>query len=209
MSLSPKEFGFEIGSFLALFFPGAILLFVIFYNYEDTIIFQEGKEYSRTISWFLIFVTSYFLGHFVNWIGTFLDWTYDRLYKPIKKRKSSIGKIKRTAQRIKSEILNEYGELAEDDHTFLYARKYITIKNSNLDKILNRIDAESKFFRSLISVFLISFLVFLLNFKIIISLLSVLFLILSFGRYWSLRWKHTRETYNYFVMQYSIDKKDR
>jgi hypothetical protein len=183
--------------FFAILMPGAILAYVLM-DYQTSIFGTALPELkTEAAKWFAFIVASYVLGHVLHHIGASLDWFYDEFYVKRWKRRNGEERLLTITKQLMKSTLDEYAGITS---AFSWAGSYVRVRSDAANKELERGGADSKFFRSLCLVALISMIVFAAKDTprgVIVSGFVALF---SFWRFCSLRWKNSQLTYEYFIL---------
>jgi hypothetical protein len=144
----------------AVILPGglfsAVVWKIVSTGYKD---FLEKLAGPQVIpNWLLFLVVSYIVGHFLFALGSWLiDPLYDRYYKhkfefEIKKELPS---IRRRADRLFDELLSAK-LYREDDNRLTWSESFLRVGSGAAKGELDRLEADSKFFRSLAVVAILS-----------------------------------------------------
>ena len=140
----PNDLLVGIVDFFAVLLPGAVLAFALQLA-KVGFIERQLLGRSQEEKWIIFVVASYLLGHFVSLIGAaFLDDLYDKTYA--RRRYTGDG----------SRLLNYVGRIKrralsgnEIENNFKWARAFIRLNKSDVAADIDRLEADSKFFRSL------------------------------------------------------------
>lgn len=192
MNFKPGDFFVGLVDFFAILLPGALLAFLT-KDFAEKHIFGVLLPPIRTQveGWVAFIFAAYLLGQFVSLIGaTFMDWIYDHTYLKYKRRNgdSRYAKAK--------DLVGAYGNLAG---ILKWARAYVRLHSSDAALEIDRFEATSKFFRSLVVVLLVYGVAFTASRKWPALVAIVLLVALSFWRFCNQRWKFTEFAYLYFI----------
>jgi hypothetical protein len=137
-------------------------------------------------------LSSYVLGHFVFMAGSSLDELYDQWRKRAKPEQSD--KVYRAARALHCKLTEK---IAGGDFTTLkWARTYIQLKAPEARIEIDRLEADSKFFRSLVVVSMAGAGHFMLRDRAPdLAAFALLMAALSYRRYRQQRWKSTELSY--------------
>ena len=181
---------------LSVLLPGALLLAVFTrYNLFNNIfksIFPETK-----IEWLTVLIytgTAYILGHFVFFIGSFLD---DWIFENVKRVFWNDNNLTAYTLLLKKEKTG-----IEDRsvlNAFEWSCAWLLAYQPGMYSVVERYIAESKFFRSLIVVLSITLVVFLVENDFLISSILLLLIIFSLIRYLSQRQKSIETAYQFVI----------
>jgi len=208
----PSDFFVGVVDFFAIFLPGALLAFVGL-GMAQTLVF-DSKPVLQAIPdpvarWVVFLFASYVIGHFIFLLGAWaLDPLYDHKFVPWKRRNGD--PLKGFVEYIKSKSFGEAnGTTKIDDQsiigTLAWATAMVRLRNPAAASEIDRVEADSKFFRSFTIALLIVggyFLCthFLFPTQWLPVLVSCLVLsTLSLLRFMDLRWKFTVKTYQHFI----------
>jgi hypothetical protein len=159
MDAKPADFFIGVADLFAIILPGALLSYLALeaatQNVEvaDYIVgsmrhFREGTAQG----WVAFALSSYLLGHFASLIGAFfLDPFYGKTFVPRKKKENG-DRLFYCARRSRNKALG----LGDDGPTpYKWARMSIRLRNAGAMQEIDRLEADSKFFRSLTVVLVI------------------------------------------------------
>lgn len=140
----PSDLFVGIVDFFAVLLPGAVLTFALQLanvNFLQKVIGASSRE----VKWVMFVIASYLLGHFVFLVGAaFMDDAYDATYA--RRRYDENGKrLLNYVGRVKRRALSG-NELANN---FKWSRAFIRLNKPELAAEIDRLEADSKFFRSL------------------------------------------------------------
>lgn len=201
MGYKPGDFLVGLIDFFAILLPGALLAFALkdlaVEHVFGPVLPAVGGE---TQGWLVFVFSSYLLGHFIFLLGSFID---DTFYDPYRKRFLTAGSDL-TFDRAKEIKVRHIGD--EKDkvvNPFKWAKANVQLLHPAASVEINRLEADSKFFRSLIVVLLLVSP--LLAYKRAwIELAACAALVaLSFFRYADQRFKSTQLAYVYLI---ALDK---
>ena len=178
MDLSPKNFFVGIIDFFSILLPGAVLAYFLRDRVADRVLPTALSGMSPTVGWIVFAVSSYLLGHFVFLLGSWLDELYDVARKQTLNHR--IRRLARTgelmpkvlrvllwlvfkreqdlavdrAKRIKEHYLTPLAG-REAVNTFQWAKARLTLEEPEALAVVQRFEADSKFFRSLVAVLIL------------------------------------------------------
>jgi hypothetical protein len=185
----PSDFFIGVVDFFSIVLPGALLSFLALDFAKERVFgwimppIGGGME-----GWMAFAVASYLLGHFVSLVGAaFLDKVYDWTYVAYRRRRGDrlykyVGELKQRSLGDHSNITNVYK----------WARATVRLQSASATQEIDRLEADSKFFRSMTVVLVIFIAAVARRGTLLVS--SVL-LLLSFWRFCNLRWKCTGTAY--------------
>ncbi|MBL8189532.1 MAG: hypothetical protein JNK38_16095 [Acidobacteria bacterium] len=145
MNYKPSDLFVGIVDFFSVLLPGAVLAFALQLAKVGFIESQLAGLSSQT-KWIVFVIASYLLGHFVFLIGAaFLDHLYDATY--VKRQQAKRGaRLLKHAASIKRAALQDAHKI---ENHFKWARAFIKLKKPEMAADIDRLEADSKFFRSL------------------------------------------------------------
>ncbi len=218
MNFEPQKFFIGLIDFFSIILPGAILTYLIKGSVGPSILGTEYQKLSGAEAAIVFLVSSYLVGHFVFLLGAWLDEGYDVFRKTtIKPRIRELawrGTLPRgwrraltwlvfkrerdlavsSASRIKHAYLAPL-QAHSGVNTFQWAKVHLSAEHPDALATVQRFEADSKFFRSLVVVLL------LLPFAggrtrwEDLALVSLILLPLALWRYMEQRHKATNQAY--------------
>jgi hypothetical protein len=142
-------------------------------------------------------LSSYLLGHFVFMAGAKLDLPYDRWRKRAKPKNRDMAF--REAEKVQTKLTP--GLAGGDFTTLKWAKAYVQVKAPAARVEIDRLEADSKFFRSLVVVWALAAAHFLLREQSPVAGVVALALTgLSYLRFREQRWKMTELSYGTAVI---------
>jgi len=200
MNFNPNNFYIGIIDLFAIFLPGAIVTFSLYYFFQvetEQVLCTFGDN-TEFVSVMTFFISSYLFGHIVFRIGSYLD---DYIYDPLKKKKL-LAKDQRALEQVKDIRRTTYHNSDQDlDVVNTFEWSYFRVARISNDAIseIDRYLADSKFFRGLIIVMLFE-IPFLLNKGFwIVVIISGLVMIFSLFQYFEKRTEATKTLYKYVI----------
>lgn len=176
----PSDLLVGIVDFFAILLPGAALTFV-------------GMKYQRRIfdgvilpplgqgapQWIAFILSSYLLGHFVFLLGSsILDPIYGTSYRKFKSLATE-DLLYRRAHEMKKEILVSHNRI---ENAYKWSRGLVRLRNSAAAAEIDRLEANSKFFRSMVIVLFIAMFALGLNGALALNILTMLLLYFRLAR---------------------------
>ena len=141
MSFKPADFFVSVLAFFAIILPGAVLAY-LWRDAASNYIAHPGDGQG----WVLFIVAAYLLGQALYALGSwFMDAVYDWTYKPYKKWKKKLE----GDELLKPLIQQRMGYLEKHTGTYPWARAYVCGRSDLAATSIEKLDADSKFFRSL------------------------------------------------------------
>ncbi len=230
--MKPSDFFIGVIDFFSVIVPGAVLTFFLkglFYPklFGDGAIFPELHTEVQKIVAFL--AATYILGHLVFPVGSLLldKFVYDKLLRnPLFKRNFDLAYL--VATRIRDEHISsedeirqqiDEGNLGAEEiqklvvrpkreviNTFKWAQKYLALKPPATLTEIQKLEADSKFFRSLAVVFVIIGSLLLVNTEWLWGGVFFVLALLSIYRYGDLRYKSTEYAYEQIIAINHLEK---
>jgi hypothetical protein len=201
--VKPGDFLLGVFDFFAILLPGSLATWLLV-QYVPTgelaraLSFGLGNGRPEAVVLAAAFLfSSYMLGHFVFMAGSRLDRTYDRW----RTRTKSLGRDRtyKAARALQERLAKDLvgGEFT----TLKWARAYVQVENAPARVEIDRLEAESKFFRSLVVVLVAFAGHFLLREQApAVGVVSLVLAALSYERYCEQRWKMTELSYGTAVI---------
>jgi hypothetical protein len=196
--MKPGDFFISLADFFAIVLPGAIFTFILWWLMEWWR--PEGlPALSSSAPWWIVFlVTSYVFGHLLHQLGSLLDKVYDKWYIPKLKRKK--GKEERLLTLTREVMRGVLGKDAAMTNAWNWATSYTRIHSDAAGRELERVGAESKFFRSLVLVLLFASLALAAREHWLWAGLALVLAGFSCWRFFVRRWSATQLAYEYFIL---------
>lgn len=205
MKFNPNNFYIGIIDLFAILLPGAIATLVInfFYAQEITQLLSFSSSYSGFYEAFLFLLSSYFLGHVISQLGSYLD---DLIYDPLKDR---IFRNHKRLELVKNIREESYGNNLKDDYlnTFKWAKFKLLSEFPESIQEIERYMADSKFFRGLIVIFIIVLIVLMMYEHWLSAVVCLILIAFSFVRYFFKRHLATETAYKYIIFLEKLNEK--
>jgi 8-oxo-dGTP pyrophosphatase MutT (NUDIX family) len=224
MSLEPQKFFIGLMDFFTILLPGALLTYLLKGDVGPRFLGEGYHELAGTEGWIIFLFSSYLLGHFIFLLGSWL--LDDHLYDPIRKathkeqikrlangkqlswrltRMLAVWLVKTDADnavsqavRLKEHYLDPLNA-SSAINAFQWCKAKLTLEHPEAMSTVQRFEADSKFFRSLLIVLCVLILLGLVESRPVITLVSVALLVLAFWRYVDQRVKATSQAYWYLI----------
>ncbi len=197
----PSEFYIGVLDFFAILLPGAIAT-AILSPWLAHWIFGPliDKPTSESGLWVIFLTCAYFLGHLIFLVGSYID----VLYNSLRERFNPYGNQSayQCATRIRNTLIDEAEQ--EALNTFQWARSVLILKNPVSAEDVHRLEADSKFFRSLLVVFSLASASFLANGRMVEGIVALALVIPCFARYYERRLKSTTQAYIHIVSMHRL-----
>lgn len=206
--MKPGDFLLGVLDFFAILLPGSLATwlaaqYVPSRVLRDALSFGLGKPDVNPDSVVLgaaFLLSSYLLGHFVFMAGAKLDVLYDRWRKRAKPE--SGDKTYQAARALQLALTKEI--VGGDFTTLKWARTYVQVNAPSARVEIDRLEADSKFFRSLVVVSVLAAAHFLLVEQTPVpGVVALVMTWLSYQRYREQRWKTTELSYGTAVIVYA------
>jgi len=202
--MKPGDFLIGVLDFFGILLPGAMGTWLVLQYVPTAALhralllgFEERGEPADWVTGGAFLLVSYVLGHFVHMLGAQLDGSYDHWRKRTKPQ--TRDKTYQAARNLQLMLTND---LAGADWTTLkWSKAYIQVKAQHARAEIDRLEADQKFFRSLVVIsaaFAAHF--FLHEAAPLAGLIAIAAAILSYNRYVDQRWKMTELTYGTAVI---------
>jgi hypothetical protein len=230
MDLKPQSFFIGVVDFFSVWIPGAILAWFLKVQYFDQYAYlkqylQLPADNAAVVAAFLII--TYILGSIVFGISTLLDPLYDKtlrnLFMP--KDRDRLEVEVKTVTAIRESFINskkwiedlyrqgkltlkQYEQCRQKDRPILYSYKwvqhYFLFKFPDALQDIKRVEADSKFFRSLVLAFVVMSASSFVSGQWITGLLMLAFSLLSLYLYSTNRYKATIRAYELMITHYHM-----
>jgi hypothetical protein len=188
----PSEFYVGVIDFFAILLPGAIATAILAQRIGRLVIGPlVPAPSSQAGIWVAFLICSYFLGHLVFLVGSYLD----PLYNALRERLNPYGNESayQCATRVRDSMIQ--GDERQALNTFQWARSVLIAQCPAAAEDVRRLEADSKFFRSLLVVCVLSAAVFLASGSLPQSIVTIALVPLCFVRYYERRLKSTTQAY--------------
>jgi len=209
MKFDPGSFYLGVVDFFSIMLPGGVLAFFLSGPFQASVF---GTLFPAippgTAGWVIFLFAAYLLGHIVFLLGSYLDNIYDPVRKRVWPKETDFAF--QQADRLKRARLGD--EAARAINTYQWARAILTLNHPTGMAEVARLEADSKFFRSLVVVLIILLVATLTNdwhqTGAVFPVLLGVFAVLSYWRYTERRYKSTEQAYRYMIVLASEDQLD-
>lgn len=207
MKFDPGSFYLGVVDFFSIMLPGGVLAFFLSGVFERNVF---GALFPAippgTAGWVIFLFAAYLLGHIVFLLGSYLDKVYDPVRKLVWPKKTDFAY--QQADSLRRTLLGP--DAARAINTYQWARAILTLNHPAGMAEVARLEADSKFFRSLVIVLVILLAATLANnwhrtgnlFPVLLGICAVL----SYWRYTERRYKSTEQAYRYMIVLASEDR---
>lgn len=192
----PTEFYVGVLDFFAILLPGAIATAVLAPRVGHLVLGPlVAVPTSEAGIWAAFLTFSYFLGHLIFLVGSYVDGPYNAF----RQRLNPYGNESayQCATRIRDTQVADAERKALN--TFQWARSVLIAKCPAAAEDVHRLEADSKFFRSLLVVCALSSIVFFLGGKATEGFVALALVPLCFARYYERRLKSTTQAYIHVI----------
>jgi 8-oxo-dGTP pyrophosphatase MutT (NUDIX family) len=223
MSFEPKNFFIGLMDFFSILMPGALLTYYIG-NHSWQCLFHNVPMPDGTQGWIVFLFSSYLLGHFVFLVGAALmdECVYEKIrnatfYRQVKrivdgenlssrllrflakyliKKDSDKGVL--AAIKIKKKYLDSLNA-SSSINAFQWCKAKLSLENPAAFDLVQRFEADSKFFRSLFVVLIILIPYAICQREFAFAGIGALLIGFAFWRYVDQRVKSTNQAYWYII----------
>lgn len=197
----PSEFFVGVLDFFAIVLPGAIATAILEPRFGK-IFFGNiiGTPQSEAGKWAAFLAISYFLGHLIFLVGSYIDVLYNIFRERLNPYNNESAY--QCASRIRNQLIDESEQKALN--TFQWSRSVLLAKCPAAADDVHRLEADSKFFRSLLVVTIIASIVFFTGGKTVEGFLALGLVVPCFARYYERRLKSTTQAYIHIVTLYRL-----
>lgn len=224
MKLKPQDFYIGVVDFFSVILPGALVTYFLMGQlYRD--VFGPVKTFpvpeTETQQWIVFLLTTYIIGHIIFLIASFLDKrVYDKyLRNRFFKKNFDLGyhtataireqyifadswitrliHDKRLTEEESKDLLNK--ERREIVNTFKWAQNFLAVKFPETLVNIRKLEADSKFFRSMVIAFIIIGAVLLVTSEWLSGACFFVLSLLSLFRYGDMRYKSTQKAYELII----------
>tara|TARA_R110002072_G_scaffold35177_45_gene104466 strand:- start:441 stop:1094 length:654 start_codon:yes stop_codon:yes gene_type:complete len=201
MKFDPGSFYLGVVDFFSIMLPGGVLAWFLAGPLQGNVF---GTLFPAippgTAGWVIFLFAAYLLGHIVFLLGSYLDNIYDPIRKLVWPKATDFAY--QQADRIKRDRLG--AKAAKAINTYQWSRAILTLNHPAGMAEVARLEADSKFFRSLVVVLVILLAATLANdghrTGIVFPVLLGVFAVLSYWRYTERRYKSTEQAYRFMIV---------
>ena len=199
MDTKPSDFFVGVIDFFAVILPGALLCSMLVPLAQGHLFGPIVPPFAgRAEVWIAFLFASYLMGHLVFLLASFLDPVYDKLRRRLKPPEND--RLYALATQLKEAKLGPAS--ADLINTFRWAKAYIQMCHPKAIVEINRLEADSKFFRSFVVVLVLAVPILLARgqgVEVVVAIVLLPLAALCFWRYAERRWKSTRLAYEYLI----------
>lgn len=224
MNFEPQKFFIGLIDFFAILLPGALLTYFLKDDIGPALLGDGYLKLVETEGWIAFLFSSYLLGHFIFLLGSWLldDHVYDRIreatYEQQIKRLAKGERLSsvlarwlaaRLIKRVSDQAVSQAVRIKEYHldplsaspaiNAFQWCKTKLTLGHPEALATIQRFEADSKFFRSLLIVLCVLIPWGLVQSRPAITLVSLPLLALAFWRYVDQRVKATNQAYWHII----------
>lgn len=199
----PGDFFVGILDFFAILVPGAIAAAILLPAFGHLVLGPlVASPASDAGQWAAFLVFAYFIGHLIFLLGSYID----PLYNLLRERLSPYGN--ESAYQCATRLRNALIDPAERSalNTFQWSRAVLISTSPAAADDVSRLEADSKFFRSLLVVNALASIVFAHGGHPIAAALALALVVPCFARYYERRLKSTTQAYIHVVTLHRIGR---
>lgn len=201
MKFDPGSFYLGVVDFFSIMLPGGVLAWFLSGPLQGNVFGTLFPAIpAGTAGWVIFLFAAYLLGHIVFLLGSYLDNVYDPVRKLVWPEKTDFAY--QQADGIKRAHLG--ADAARAINTYQWARATLTLNHPAGLAEVARLEADSKFFRSLVIVLVILLVATLANggpgTGAVFPVLLGVFAVLSYWRYTERRYKSTEQAYRFMIV---------
>ena len=201
--MKPSEFYVGVLDFFAILLPGAIATAILIPRYGDLIVGPLILALTNdTAKWVAFIICAYFTGHLIFLLGSYID----SLYNSLRERFNPYGNESafQCATRIRDSLIDEAERKALN--TFQWSRSVLIAICPAAAEDVHRLEADSKFFRSLLVVCALAAVAFFVSGLWLEGLVALALVAPCFARYYERRLKSTTQAYIHVISLHRLGK---
>lgn len=197
--MKPRDLYVGVGDIFSILLPGLILTGALVQfgamDHLRKVIPPLESEAERAAAFIL---AAYAVGHFVFSVSSFIDRSYDYVRRWFWKDKP--GDAYTTATQLRKEMLGGSGDMPMN--TFKWAQALLVQKSPTAAALVHKLEADSKFFRSLVVVLIAIFALRIFASDHVTWIASLLLAIPAFWRYAERRYQSTQWAYYHTIVYF-------
>ena len=197
----PSEFYVGVLDFFAILLPGAVATAILASKFSDLVFGRLiAAPTSETGKWVAFLICSYFVGHIIFLLGSYID----RLYNFVRERLNPYDNESafQCALLIRDSLVGENERNALNP--FQWSRAVLVSTSPAAAEDVHRLEADSKFFRSLLVVCALAAIVFFYHGQRTEGAVALALVVPCFARYYERRLKSTTQAYIHLITLYRL-----
>jgi len=229
MGFEPNKFFIGLMDFFSILLPGAIVTYIVRGEIGHRLLGDSYPDLEGSAAVAAFLLVAYLAGHIVFMLGTYLDPFYDRLRKlrpvpadrearlltRVRARMRAFARhpLRRLASlvfgartmddlaldQVKSLKQTHLGTAAQAINAFQWSKATLLLEHPEAFAKIERLEADSKFFRSLVVLFLASVVGALVIQEFVLAAVVAVLAVLAFWRYADQRLKSVTHAYWYVM----------
>lgn len=201
--MKPSEFYVGVLDFFAILLPGAIATAILVPRYGDLIVGSLIPALTDDASkWVAFLICAYFAGHLIFLLGSYIDYLYNFLRERLNPYDNESAF--QCATRIRNSLVDAVEQKALN--TFQWSRSVLISVCPTAAEDVHRLEADSKFFRSLIIVCVLAAVAFFVSRRWVEGFIALALVVPCFARYYERRLKSTTQAYIHVVALHRLGK---
>ena len=201
--MKPSEFYIGVVDVFAIMLPGAIATAILAPHMQHLIVGPLIPALTTgTERWAVFLVSAYFLGHLIFLVGAYLDPLYDFVRK--RRHPDSDTSAYAVATTVREAMMPPSDHAAIN--TFQWSRSVLIACAPSAAEDVHRLEADSKFFRSLVVVSLMTAITFVVSGHVLEGALALVVVVPCFARYYERRRKSTTQAYQHVITLHRLGR---
>ena len=208
----PSDFFIGVVDFFAVLLPGAALVYLL----QPIMIATAPKVWlptTPTQAWVMFLVLAYIAGHLLHALGSWLldKYIYGKFYLPrfrsshaqaakLAKNPSALRKNTNAAETLLARVCLTTETNSTGTNYYDWCLSDVRVSSPAGATEVDRLQADSKFFRSMVFVFLVAALVSLREAAVGVSVGAAALTFFAIWRFCELRWTATKRVYEYYLL---------
>jgi len=201
--LKPSEFYVGVLDFFAILLPGAIATAILAPRYGDLIVGPLISVLTNdTSKWAAFLLCAYFAGHLIFLLGSYIDPLYNILRERLKPYDNESAF--QCATQVRDALVDESERKALN--TFQWSRSVLLFVCPAGAEDVHRLEADSKFFRSLLVVCALAAVAFFMSGHCMEGFVTLALVAPCFARYYERRLKSTTQAYIHILALHRLGR---
>lgn len=197
--MKPGDLYLGVMHFFSILLPGSVLVMLILWSRQLDAVISELALTEDVERWAGFLLAAYGLGHVTFLIASCLDWmVYDSMRKIIWPDEPGSPFARATA--LRDAELHQHFDDSLSMNTFTWAKASLLRTWPDASAMVQRFEADSKFFRSLCIVAVFAAIQFLIHDRQGLGYAALIISVLSLMRYVEQRRKSTKWAYQYMLI---------